>query len=189
MWITLWITCTKWARMQRYCVLCCGHESCTKEYRSGHNRFAQYVIPLLVQNGWPASWQCMQGTIPDTKHGIDYMVGTTPVAARIWDGTPKQHFALRWYNTRHEIRMELTKLLVLWANNEPMPKYTIEAYTHNNRTYVAVCQTHMLAQIVADNMDTLPHFMVTNHATNDFTVFVRVPFDLFPPDAIHKIIG
>jgi hypothetical protein len=120
----------------------------------------------------------MQGTIPDTKHGIDYMVGTTPVAARIWDGKPKQHFALRWYNTRHPgIRMELTKMLELWANNQTMPKYTIEAHTHNNRTYVAVCQTHVLAQIV-----------VNNH-TGDFTVFVRVAFDLFPPDAVRKFIG
>lgn len=167
-----------------------GMDHIQKNIDRGHTRFAQHVIPLLAQHGWPAKWQCMQGTLQDKRHGIDYMVGQTPVAARIWDGKPKQHFALRWYNTRHpEIRMELTKLLELWANGQTMPKYTIEAHTHNNRTYVAVCQTQLLAQIVAANMDTLPHFMVTNHATQDFTVFVRVAFDLFPPDTIRKFIG
>jgi hypothetical protein len=166
-----------------------GMDHVQKNIDRGHNRFAQYVIPLLAQHGWPSNWQCMQGTIPDTKYGIDYMVGKTPVAARIWDGKPKQHFALRWYNTRHPgIRMELTKMLELWANNQTMPKYTIEAHTHNNRTYVAVCQTHVLAQIVADNMPNLPQFIVNNH-TGDFTVFVRVAFDLFPPDAVRKFIG
>lgn len=161
-----------------------------KNIDRGHARFAKHVIPLLGNNGWPANWRCMQGTSEDRENGIDYYVGKTPVAARIWDGTPKQHFALRWYNTGtpDRRRFELCKLLELWGNQMLMPKYTIEAHTYNNRTYVAICQTHVLAQIVADNHPNLPQFIVNNHNGN-FTVFCRVAFDLFPPDAIRKIIG
>ena len=80
-----------------------GMDHVQKNIDRGHTRFAQYVIPLLAQHGWPSSWQCMQGTIPDTKHGIDYMVGTTPVAARIWDGKPNNilHCVGTIHGTRH----------------------------------------------------------------------------------------
>jgi len=158
--------------------------------KRGHDRFAKYVIPVLVQNGWPAKWQCMAGTEDDKHHGIDYYVNKTPVAARIWDGQPKQHFALRWYNTQRpeRLRFELTKLLELWANNHLMPKYTIEAHTYNNRTTIAVCQTHVLATVLAKHHPRLPQFIVNNH-DGTYTVFVRVAFDLFPPDAVRMFTG
>lgn len=172
-------------------MLCYGMDFVQNNIQRGHSRFEQHVIPLLVANGWPdaSKWQCMAGTDLDTKHGIDYMVGKTPVAARIWDGYPKQHFGVRWYNTKHpERRFELTKLLELWANNEQMPQYTIEAHTHNNRVYVSVCQTRELVQIIANHHPELPQFLV-NNAGGDWAVFVRVGFDLFAPDGLKKFIG
>ena len=166
-------------------------DSVQQNIRRGHKRFAQHVIPVLANNGWPApvKWHDMAGSDLDTKHGIDYMVGQTPVAARIWDGTPKQHFAIRWYNTMHpDRRFELTKLLTNWANGDKMPQYTIEAHTHNGKTHVAVCKTLDLVTIIADNHPNLPQFLV-NNKRGDWAVFVRVAFDLFPPDSLRLFIG
>lgn len=154
----------------------------------GHDRFEQFVIPALKQNGWGGIWQNMCGTDLDRYYGIDYMYNNVPIAARIWDGVPKQHFAIRWYNTMYpESKYELTKLIVSAANNSQMPKRTIEAHTHNGKTYIAICHTAQLVDIINTHHPELPQFLVKNKR-GDWAVFVRISFDLFPPDAIQKYI-
>ena len=155
----------------------------------GHRRFEQYVIPVLRANGWADRWLDVIGTDHDLDHGIDYMHGRLGIAARIWDGRPKQHFSMRWLNTRHpNVQCELPKMLRLLKLDLLMPDHTIEAHTYNGRVYIAIVNTRVLYETVAKYHPNLPQFVVRND-THDYTVFARCHFDLLPPDAITKIIA
>lgn len=155
----------------------------------GHRRFEQIVVPVLVANGWSSQWLNVLGTDHDRDHGIDYLHGKQGIAARIWDGMPKQHFSMRWLNTRYpNVQCELPKMLNLLALGHLMPDYTIEAHTYNGRVYIAIVDTKTLIGTVQRYHPNLPQFVVRND-THDFTVFAKCHFDLLPPDAITKIIA
>lgn len=155
----------------------------------GHKMFRDHVIPVLVANGWPATWQDQLGTDADLTGGVDYILedGTT-VAARVWNSYPQRHFALRWYNTRTpDILCELPKMLARLNAGQSLPDRVVEAFIYKQRVFIAIIDGQTLWQAVNKHHPYLPQFTVANNR-GDFAIFCRASFDLFPGDAITKII-
>lgn len=157
----------------------------------GDSNFRKYIIPNLKEE-FPGLWQSTNGTIADLKHGIDYYYtdkqNTLSVSARVWTCEPKQHFAIRWKKTSNPDQpLEVASRLKALRNDLPMSNLTIEGFVYRSWIYIAWIDTRVLWEAVSVNMDNLNHFPVKNQE-GGFTLFLQVPFSLFPEEVIFKKI-
>tara|TARA_R110002110_G_scaffold332075_3_gene543117 strand:+ start:193 stop:705 length:513 start_codon:yes stop_codon:yes gene_type:complete len=162
-----------------------------KRISRGENNFKKYIIPTISDH-FPGLWQSSNGTEADMKHGIDWYYTdqdrTLSVAARVWESEPKQHFAVRSHRSSNpknglEIKSRLKALEV----NGPLPTITIEGFIWSKWAYVAIIDSRLLWETVADNLDNLKSFSIPQ-SEGDKTVFTRIPFRLFKENQITKII-
>jgi len=157
----------------------------------GEQNFEKYILPL-VQNKFPGVWHSCNGQPLDYEHGIDYVVmngaSMTTIAARVWKGMPRQHFALRWKRTSDPFRqLELGSRLDALHNGGLLSDWTIEGFHFNGTSYIAMIPTIKLLECVDKHFEFLPKFIIRNQ--QDHTIFKKVPFlDYGLEDHIEKII-
>lgn len=153
--------------------------------------FQNSVIPH-IKECFPGTWFSTEHTPLDYEHGIDYihvhLHQTTTISARVWQSRPMQHFAIRWKRTGYiEQKLEMDLRLDALAIDGIHSDITIEAFVYQSKVYVAMINTKMLWEHIAQHFDELSCFYVTN--PEDRTIFKRVEFDRFHPGDITKIIA
>lgn len=161
-----------------------------KRISKGENNFRTYVIPAISE-WYPGLWQSTNGTIADTKYGIDwYYTGkdcSLSVSARVWECCPKQWFGVRWKRESAPKRaLEVTSRIKALENGTPISDLTIEGFIWQSWVYIAIIPSRILWEAVQVNLDALETFPVRNEY--DVVHFKRVPFSLFEPDQIKKIV-
>jgi hypothetical protein len=112
----------------------------------------------------------------------------TTIAARVWMGMPRQHFALRWKRTSDPFRkLELDSRLDAYHSGGLVSDWTIEGFYFQDTSYIAMVPTVQLLSVVDKYMECLPRFMVRNK--EDYTIFKKVCFyDFDLHDHIIKVI-
>lgn len=161
-----------------------------KRIDKGEKNFKKYIIPA-ISKWYPGFWQSTNGTIADTKYGIDWYYTnkdcSKSVSARVWECTPKQWFSVRWKRESAPKRaLEVTSRLKALKNNDPISDITIEGFIWDSWVYVAIIPSKVLWEAVQVNLEQLQTFPVTNE--NDIVHFKRVPFSLFEPEQLQKVI-
>jgi len=157
----------------------------------GEQNFEKWILPL-VQNHFPGVWHSCNGQPLDYEHGIDYVVtngaSVTTIAARVWKGMPRQHFALRWKRTSDPFRkLELNSRLDAFHSGGLLSDWTIEGFFFQGKSYIAMIPTVELLKVVDQYFECFPRFMVQNK--NDFTIFKKISFlDYDLDEHITKII-
>ena len=157
----------------------------------GEQNFEKWILPL-VQNHFPGVWHSCNGQPLDYEHGIDYVVmngaKSTTIAARVWKGMPRQHFALRWKRTSDPFRkLELNSRLDAFHSGGLLSDWTIEGFFFHGKSYIAMIPTVELLKVVDKYFECFPRFMVQNK--NDFTIFKKISFlDYDLDEHIIKII-
>lgn len=157
----------------------------------GEQNFEKYILPL-VRNHFPGVWHSCNAEPLDYEHGIDYVVtngaSITTIAARVWMGMPRQHFALRWKRTSDPFRkLELDSRLDAYHSGGLVSDWTIEGFYFQDTSYIAMVPTVQLLSVVDKYMECLPRFMVRNK--EDYTIFKKVCFyDFDLHDHIIKVI-
>ena len=159
--------------------------------KNGEQNFESFVLPL-VQDIFPGVWYSCNELPLDYEHGIDYVVmngaESTTIAARVWKGMPRQHFALRWKRTSDPFRkLELNSRLDAFHSGGLLSDWTIEGFFFHGKSYIAMIPTVELLKVVDKYFECFPRFMVQNK--NDFTIFKKISFlDYDLDEHIIKII-
>ena len=157
----------------------------------GENNFQKYIIPA-VQSEFPGHWHSCNGSEADMKHGIDYFYtegqSTKSIAARVWMGIPRQHFAVRWKKESDLDRpLEVDSRLDALACGGPMSNITMEGFVYKRRVWVAWIDSLVLWKAIGEHLDELNHFPIMNEA--DKTWFKQVPFELLEGHIQKKFIS
>lgn len=144
----------------------------------GEQNFDKWIKPL-VQTRFPGIWHSCNGDPLDYEHGIDYVItngaDTTTIAARVWKGMPRQHFALRWKRTSDPFRkLELESRLDALHSGGLLSDWTIEGFFFHGKSYIAMIPTLQLLIVVDKYLECFPRFIVQNK--NDHTIFKKISF-------------
>ena len=155
----------------------------------GERNFEKYIIPA-VRKEFPGHWHSCNGSEADMHHGIDYYYtegqSTISIAARVWIGVPRQHFAVRWKRESDLSRpLEVDSRLKALETNAPMSNLTKAGFVYKGRIYVAWIDSSVLWRTIQERLDELNHFPVMNEA--DKTWFKQVPFEFLEGHINKKI--